>query len=119
MGLFKSIVKNVMGYKEIEFHVAGVTFKNGRKSRQTILRAMKFKDDPFDKKIEITFEKYDFEGSPAISVLANGQQIGNVPKEQVNDFLSKWTSDYLIESCQVVGGSDISFGCVIKVLFNK
>ncbi len=119
MKLLKSLVKNVMGYKEIEFHVAGVTFKNGRKTRQAILRAMKFKDEPFNNGIEITFQKYEYENEQAIGVYANGQQIGNVPKDKLDEFIEKWTSDYLIEWYKVIGGKDKSYGCVIKVLFNK
>lgn len=124
MGLLKNaaknIIKNVAGYKEIEFKVAGVTFKNGRKTRQALLRAMKWKDEPFDKKVDITFERYDYEGELAISVLANGEQIGNVPKEMVAEFDEKWTGQYLIESWEVLGsGKDAPFGCRIKVLFDK
>lgn len=123
MGLIKNILGNIikssMNYKEIEFHVAGVTFKNGRKTRQALLRAMKFKDKPFDQKIEITFERYEYEGSPAIKVLANGEQIGNVPHNLVAEFLSYWKSDYLIEKYQIVGGGSSNYGCIIKVLFNS
>lgn len=44
MGLFKKALLKVTGYKEIEFNVAGVSFKNGRKSRQALIRAIKYQD---------------------------------------------------------------------------
>lgn len=117
--LLKNAIKKVLGYKEIDFLVAGVTFKNGRKTRQAILRAMKWHDAPYDK-YEVTFQRYDFEGDLAIGVYVNGDQIGNVPKELKEEFDKKWTSDYLIESCEVKGnGESQPFGCRIKVLFNK
>lgn len=120
MSVLKSLIKGVLGYKEIEFKVAGVTFKNDKKSRQAIIRAIKYKDEPFASGCEITFERYDFEGSLAIGVYANGQQIGNVPKELIKEFNEKWTSDYLIEHYEVLGsGKDAPFGFSVKVLFNK
>ncbi len=109
-----------MGYKEIEFKVAGVSFVNedGTK-RQSVIRKIKFKDKPFDT-VDITFERYEYEGNLAISVLANGIQIGNVPKEKLADFNKKWTGKYLIERYDVLGsGKDAPFGFNIKVLFDK
>ena len=121
MGILKKAIaqtiKSVMNYKEIEFNVVGVTFKNGRKTRQAILRRIKFGDPPFDNGCQITFERYDFEGELAISVLANNEQIGNVPKELVSKFDEYWVSDYIIESYKIVGSEP--FGCTIKVLFNN
>ena len=120
MGLLKNLLKKVMGYKEVEFKVAGVTFKNGRKTRQALLRAIKYHDPPFDQKVEITFERYEYEGKLAIAVYANGEQLGNVPAELVEEFDKKWTGQYLIESYKVLGsGKDVPFGFRIKVLFDK
>lgn len=120
----KNIVKNIiattMGYKELEFNVSGVSFKNGRKTRQAIIRAMKYKDEPFDKTCTISFERGDYEGALAISVLANGEVIGFVPKELVSQFNSYWVSDYIIEKWEVLGtGKDTPYGVRIKVLFNS
>ena len=120
MSLLKSIIKTVLGYKEIEVKVAGVTFSNddGTK-RQSIIRKIKFKDKPFET-TEITFSRYDYEGELAISVLANGVQIGNVPKEQIDEFDKKWTGQYLIERYDVKGsGRNVPFGFTVKVLFDK
>lgn len=118
MGLFKNLMRKAVG-KEIEFKVAGVTFKNGRKTRQAILRAMKWQDPPYDK-VEITLQRYDFEGSIAIGVYANGEQIGNVPKELKDEVDSAWTGRYIVEEWEVLGsGKDAPFGCRVKILFEK
>lgn len=118
--IIKMIVIKLFGYKEIDFRVAGVTFKNGSKTRQAIIRAIKYKDEPFDSKCCITFERYFYENELAISVLANGQQIGNVPRNLIEEFDQKWTSDYIIEEYEVLGtGREVPFGFRIKVLFNK
>lgn len=120
MGFLKNLIKKTAGFKEIEFNVAGVTFKNGRKTRQALIRAIKWKDEPFDKGVEITFKRYDYEGSLAIGVYANGEQLGNVPKELVQEFDQKWTGRYLIEHYEVLGsGQDQPFGFRVKVLFDK
>lgn len=118
MGLFKNLLKKAMKYKEIEFNVAGVTFKNGRKTRQALIRAIKWHDPPYDKNVEITFERYDFEGHLAIGVYANGEQLGNVPKDKLQEFDQAWTGRYIIESYDVLGsGKEAPFGFRIKVLF--
>ena len=118
MGLFKSVVKKITGYREMEFKVTGVTFKNGRKSRQALLRALKWHDEPFDKEVEITFERYEFEGELAIGVYANKQQIGNVPRELIEGFDKNWKKRYMIEHYEVLGsGVDMPFGFRVKVLF--
>lgn len=117
MGLFKKLVKAAIGAKEFEFNVAGVTFKNGRRTRQAILRAMKFKDMGYEK-TTITLKKVDFEGKPAIEVWANEEQIGYVPKDLVPDIISAWKNEYQINSWGIVGGGDdISYGCKIKAIF--
>lgn len=118
MGLFKNLLKKAAG-KEIEFKVVGVTFKNGRRTRQAILRAMKWKDNGFET-VEITLQRYDFEGSLAIGVYANGEQIGNVPKELKDEVDAAWTGRYIVEEWEVLGsGKDAPFGCRVKILFER
>lgn len=61
--------------------VAGVTFKNDDgSSRQAILKDLKARggDDA-----ELTLEEYDYKGQPAIRIMIDGEQIGNVPKRRV------------------------------------
>lgn len=118
MGLFKNLMKKAAG-TEIEFKVAGVTFKNGRRTRQAILRAMKYRDQGFEQ-VQIQLAKYDFEGSLAIGVFANGEQIGNVPKEKVAEVNAAWQKEYVVEEWEVLGsGKDAPFGCRVKILFQK
>ena len=118
MGLFKNLMKKAAG-KEIEFKVAGVTFKNGRRTRQAILRAMKYRDNGFED-VKITLERYDFEGSVAIGVYANGEQIGNVPKDIKDEVNAAWSKDYIIEEWTVLGdGKEAPMGCRVKILFQR
>lgn len=105
-------------FHSMEIKVAGVTFKNGRKSRQAILRKIKYKDKPFDKALNITFQGYEFEGAPAIGIYVNEQQIGNVPRTQVKEFISHKNNPFIIDSLNVYGGNDgKSFGCIINIRF--
>lgn len=118
MGLFGNLLKKAAG-KEIEFNVAGVSFKNGRRTRQAILRAMKYHDNGFET-VAITLQRYDFEGSLAIGVYANGEQIGNVPKEKVGEVDAAWSSEYIVEEWDILGsGKETPHGCRVKILFKR
>lgn len=120
MGLFKELIKKVMGYKEVEFNVAGVTFKNGRRTRQAILRAIKYHDEPYQNGPNVTIHKAEFEGEPAIEVHTGDELVGYVPKDMIDTVMNAWTTDYLIESATVIGsGKDAPFGFRVKILFNK
>lgn len=104
--------------KILNFKVAGVTFKTGRKSRQVMLKNMYFKNTPpFENGIEITFERYEYEGNIAIGVYSNGLQIGNVPKDIVPKFDEYWTSDYKV-SFSIYEGKKSVWGCEISVVFS-
>lgn len=107
-----------------EVTVAGVTFKNGRRSRQTILRQIYWKDEPYqrvnkNKCIDLVATTYNDE--PAVEVWVhhkqNREQIGYIPKEMAPFFHQNL---YRLNSCEdfeVYGGgidSDgerHSFGC--------
>lgn len=110
--------KNISTYHTLKIKVAGVTFKNGRKSRQAILRKIKYQDEPFNGYLDVTFEGYDFEGEQAIGVYVNGQQIGNVPRTLIAEFLQYKDYPNSIESLNIYGGYDgKSFGCEITMKF--
>lgn len=105
------------------FNVAGVTFNNGRKTRQAILRAFKFGDEEIE---TIDFEQYTYEGSPAVYVKINDQIVGNVPKDRLEEFLELerlYTRSYV--GCEVYGGnkkddgSSTNFGCEILLKYFK
>lgn len=107
------------------FRVAGVTFKNGRKTRQAILRKIKYGDEPFDGFVEWTVEKYDFEGSPAVGVYADGEQIGSVPKEKLSFVLDNWDRIKSVYHTEITGGGEaedgesLNYGCEVTLCLSK
>lgn len=105
-------------YDITTFHIAGVTFKDGRESRQTSLRMLKFKDYPMNGAINFEFEQYDYEGKSAVKIIANNRILGNVPADIVDEFIEKITNanDYDIEY-QVIGGGEVSFGCIMTFIW--
>lgn len=105
-------------YDITTFHIAGVTFKDGRESRQTSLRMLKFKDYPMNGAINFEFEQYDYEGKPAVKIYANNRVLGNVPADIVDEFIEKITNanDYDIDY-QVLGGGDLTYGCEMTFIW--
>lgn len=108
-------------YEFLKTKVAGVTFKNGRKNRQTILRAMYFHDAPFNKgDMDLELKRYEYESKPAFGVYVNGEQIGNIPAEHtafVEENLSRCDG---ITHIEVYGGGEgRSYGAEITVRFRK
>ena len=107
-------------FEFLSVKVAGVTFKNGRKSRQTILRKIHFKDEPFDKgTMELTLQREEWEGKPAFGVYVNGDQIGNIPAEYVsyvNDNFSRLDG---IVNIEVYGGEGRNYGAEITLRFRN
>lgn len=107
-------------YEFLTTKIAGVTFKDGRKSRQTILRRLYWKDEPFDKNAaEVTLDRGEYEGKPAFAVLLNDEKAGYVPAEY-----SQFLEDNF-ERCDGVthisayhGASDI-YGAEITIRFRK
>lgn len=106
-------------YDFLTFNAAGVTFNNGRKSRQTILRRIKFGDEPFEKDFTVTLVQYDFEGSPAISINALDQQIGNVPIDFVQAIIENKNRIDALTEFSIHGGGDHSFGAKLILRFLK
>lgn len=108
-------------FEFLSVKVAGVTFKNGRKSRQAILRKIHFKDEPFDKgTMELTLQREEWEGKPAFGVYVNGDQIGNIPAEYVsyvNDNFSRLDG---IVNIEVYGGGEgRNYGAEITLRFRN
>ena len=107
----------------LSFKVAGVTFKNGRKTRQAILRAFKWGDEEID---NISFEHYEYEGRPAVYVLINDKIVGNVPADTTETFL-EYEQKYKVDSvrCEVYGGSKLddgtrtNYGCEVYIRYLK
>lgn len=108
-------------FEFLSVKVAGVTFKNGRKSRQTILRKIHFKDEPFNKgTMELTLQRQEWEGKPAFGVYVNGDQIGNIPAEYVsyvNDNFSRL--DGIVNMEVYGGGEGRNYGAEITLRFRN
>lgn len=110
-------------YTYLNFKVVGVTYKNGRKHRQTILRTYKHKDDEI---VSIDFEQYLYEGRPAVYVKINDEIVGNVPKELIEDFLEMERLYKRVDvDCTIYGGtkkydgSRTNYGCEITIKYFK
>lgn len=110
-------------YVFLRFKVAGVTFNNGRKTRQAILRAFKFGDEVIE---TVDFEQYEYEGKPAIYVKINDKIVGNIPSNLVNTYL-EYESMYTLDNihCDVYGGNKLddgtktNLGCELVLRFLK
>lgn len=112
-------------YEFLRIKLAGVTFKNGRKSRQSILRAIKFRDGEFSDGVELELKPYEWEGQPAYGVYANGQQIGNVPSDKVSYITENKGRIIGFSGINVYGGGRDeegqakNFGCEVILKLNK
>lgn len=112
-------------YEFLRIKLAGVTFKNGRKSRQSILRAIKFRDGEFADGVELELKPYEWEGQPAYGVYANGQQIGNVPADKVAYITENKDRMVDFSAIEVYGGGRDeegqvkNFGCEVVLRLNK
>lgn len=116
-------VKQETPYIFFRFKVAGVTFKNGRKTRQAILRAFKWGDETPE---TVDFEQYEYEGKPAVYVKINDQVVGNIPSNCVETFLEH-EENYKRDNvhCDIYGGSKLddgtrtNYGCEIVIRYLK
>lgn len=106
--------------------LSGVSFKNDDGTpRQGILRKMKFGDPPFDGETELELSRYEYEGKPALAVLANGLQIGNIPAADVPYIIENWDRLLCFSGCHVYGGGkgeggdSLNFGCEVVLRFRK
>lgn len=117
------IVEPESPYIFLRFKVAGVTFKNGRKTRQAILRAFKWGDETPE---TVTFEEYEWEGKPAVYVKINDQIVGNIPANTTEKFLEHerlYPRDNI--HCDIYGGAKLNdgtrtnYGCEIVIRYLK
>lgn len=112
-------------YEFLPIKVAGVTFKNGNKSRQSILRALKFRDGEFAEGVDLELKAYEWEGKPAYGIYANGQQIGNVPANMVSYISDNYERIISFAGIEVYGGGRNeeggikSYGCEVTLKLNK
>lgn len=91
--------------------VAGVSFRNGQRSRQTILRSIYWKDDPYkhiDPNKCIDLVPILFEGTKAVEVWVHSkdvrEQIGYIPKEESTFFFDNLYRIHSVFGFNVSGG---------------
>lgn len=107
-------------YEFIRTKIAGVTFKDGRKSRQTILRRLYWKDEPFDKNAaEVTLERGEYEGKPAFAVMLNGEKAGYVPAEHAQFVEDNFDRCDGVTNIEAYHGKDDIYGAEIIIRFRK
>lgn len=112
-------------YEHITFRLKGVTFRNEDGSdRQKYLRDIKRRKPPFDQKLSVSIEEFEYDGKPAMSVTVNGCYVGNVPKEIVPQLIEKWDRIDCISAFDVIGGGkgkysgeSLSYGAEVVVRF--
>lgn len=120
-------------YTFVPVRVAGVTFKNDRRERQTILRNIYWKDEPYkridrDHCIELIPTLY--EGNDAVEVWVYckkiREQIGYIPKEEASYFCQNIDRLHSCFDFQVNGGGTrmdgekVCFGATFTArFFNK
>ena len=107
-------------YEFIRMKVAGVTFKDGRQSRQTMIRRLYWKDDPFDKnEAEVTLQREESEGKPAFAVLLNDRKIGYVPAEHAQYIADNFDRCDGVTHIEAYSGKDDIYGAEIVIRFRK
>jgi hypothetical protein len=107
-------------YEHIPVTVTGVTFSNGRRQRQTILRQIYWKDAPYDKQLNVTLRQGEYEGQPTMEVWVNDEQIGFVPKAMVPFFVQNTHRFHSISNFKVYGGGQgKSYGASFTARFLK
>lgn len=107
-------------YEFLRTKIAGVTFKDGRKSRQTIIRRLYWKDDPFDKnEAEVVLERGEYEGKPAFAVILNGQKAGYVPAEHVQFIEENFARCDGVTHIEAYCGANDIYGAEIIIRFRK
>ena len=115
-------------YTHIHIRAAGVTYRNDDGTdRQQLLRKIKFGDAPFEDNahLDVQLQSYRYEGQPAIRVMVNGYQIGNVPKDQVAEVQQALQQPgaaitaFDVKGGGTVNGEKLSYGALIVVRYNK
>lgn len=109
-----------MPYEFLKTKIAGVTFKDGRKSRQTILRRLYWKDDPFDKEeAEVILERGEYEGKPVFAVMLNGEKAGYVPAEHAQFIEDNFDRCDGVTHIEAYSGANDIYGAEITIRFRK
>lgn len=101
------------------FRVVGVTFDN----RQAILKRIK-RDEP--DACRLSLRLFEFEGKPAVGVYYDGEQVGNISKDDLPRVLPQIERYDKVEAYDVTGGFELedgggsaNLGLEIAVYFKK
>ena len=115
-------------YTFVPIKVAGVTYKNGRRSRQTILRQIKWKDDPYQRLDGIDLIPTEYEGFPAVEIWVYNKKaremIGYVPKTEASFVHSRVSNFAGYFDFEIYGGgkksdgSSLSYGASLVLRFS-
>ena len=90
-----------------------------------MLRAIKFRDGEFAEGIELELKPYEYEGQPAYGVFANGQQLGNVPKDMIAIIEENYSRIIDFSHIEVYGGgrdesmNTKNYGCEVTLRLKK
>lgn len=107
-------------YEFVNTKIVGVTFKDGRKNRQTVLRRLHWKDEPFDKnEAEVILDREEYEGKPAYAVLLNGEKAGYVPAELAQYIADNSDRCDGVTHIDTYCGHDDIYGAKIVIRFRK
>lgn len=108
--------KNI-GY--MTFRVAGVTYNNDDgTSRQEIIAQIKKNKDHNSTENKLDLKEYSYEGKPALAVFIDGQQVGNVPANNVDYLLKQIENDRLVSAkLEFLGGGNLTYGIEITLGF--
>ena len=107
-------------YEFLTTKIAGVTLKDGRKSRQTILRRLYWKDEPFNKNsAEVTLDRGEYEGKPAFAVLLNDVKAGYVPAEHAQFLEDNFDRCDGVTHIEAYHGANDIYGAEITIRFRK
>lgn len=114
----------------VRIKVAGVTHKNGRRGRQTILRQIRWKDGDYkrlDPEDCIRLKLTEYEGEPAVEVWVHSTQaeemIGYVPREELSFVapnMAAFDGAYDLEvygGGQAEDGTRLSYGATFTARF--
>ena len=102
--------KPVDTIQRMNVRVAGVTYSNGRRQRQTILREIYWHDKAYAGKVVLTLKVGEYEGKQTVEVWANEEMIGYVPAAQKDYFLEHWHQLAGLSSLDVSGGGETKDG---------
>lgn len=92
-------------YAFVSFKVAGTSFETDGISRQGELHKIKNNLPPYGEAADVGLKVYTYEGQPAIGCYVNDFQIGNVPKDMVQQ-----VRDALKQPAAVISGFEVTGG---------